>query len=387
MRKKVFLSLLCGAILVSSVPTNSGWISRSWRRMSTSDKFMTGILSAACLVGVGLMAYDKMNTNARYDKLDGLPKRPSRRNSVIELSDSEESPSVELENAGVEDLNESHASSSSAKPAIKIARTPLITALMNCQAKQVKKLMSQKVDINEPDSNGKTPFMHALANYDRKTFGYIWNKQPDLTAQDNRGWNWTMHAIANGLRIRQFTAILRSTKDVDNIDDNGITPVMYAAMDNNRSNYLSHLLGKNCALNAQDNDNKTALAHALETQSNRAIEELLEYDDIDPNLADNDLKTPLMKCIINGQYNYADDLLAFDGIVVQGADIHDNTALYYAIQMQRQVLVRAILQKYPAPAGINMNKEINLATELGGEIPGIFTNYRLGGGVFNHVSK
>jgi ankyrin repeat protein len=330
MNKKLLVSILAVLVCCQSIVVEAGWISRTWRTVSSANKVITSAVAIGCFAVIAYVTYKRSQS---------------------------------------------------------VQRTPLIEAICNKNILEVRRLIADGADINEADSEGKTPLMHAVTHYTRPIFAMIINKGPDFTVKDQQGKNCLVHAIEKNLNDISIISLLRNAQmkhnsGLNQADNEGKTPIMYAAA-SNKGPLISILGEQQHSLDAQDLLGKTALHYAIENDANETIDYLLGYPSVDISKADQQGKTPLMKAIIYNNPTLEAVLLDFqEPNTIQVKDEEGNSALYYAIQMQRTDLVKKLLHKYPAPANINLDREINRAAELGGEIPGILTDYRLRSGDF-----
>ncbi|XP_046585167.1 ankyrin repeat domain-containing protein 50-like [Haliotis rubra] len=112
----------------------------------------------------------------------------------------------------------------------------------------VKDLLSRGIaDIDSRDNQGRTPAMYAAAKGYKKVVDLLVSKGCNLSVVDDPGRN-VLHVACLGDNEDIVKDVLsRGIADIDSRDDQGRTPVMYAAKKGNKK-VVDLLVSKGCNL-------------------------------------------------------------------------------------------------------------------------------------------
>ncbi|WP_264705088.1 ankyrin repeat domain-containing protein [Wolbachia endosymbiont (group A) of Gymnosoma rotundatum] len=215
--------------------------------------------------------------------------------------------------------------------------TPLHRAAKEVHKDVVEALLDKGANVDAEDENGDTPF-DLTTNQDIQTL--LQNTDELLEA-------------AKSGNINEVNRLISEGASVNATDQNGNTPLHWAAK-NGHEEVVESLLGKEgIDVNAQDRDNNTPLHWAAVKGHKEVLEALLEKDEIDVNAQDKDNRTPLHWA--TGR----DNVEVVNVLIIKGADVNaqdkDNrTPLHFAAQNNNKEIVDALIK---AGADVNIKDE------------------------------
>lgn len=203
-----------------------------------------------------------------------------------------------------------------------------------------KKVMADpKWDVNKKDLFGTTPLMNA-AIYNKEIMLSLLDDpktNPNLT--DNRGQNALMHALMNNAdHAKALLLKLKNKKslkfEINIADEDGKTALIYPIIHHTDPLTLKYLLMSGLNANMTDNQDKTALVHALEKNVSLCLmQTLLNYQALDVNKPNPKGLTPLMQGILFKTNPELLSLLLNDKrIQINDIDLQGLTALLHALK-------------------------------------------------------
>lgn len=147
------------------------------------------------------------------------------------------------------------------------AKTPLIQASSKGDYQAVQKLVQNRVNINEADSNGTTPLMHAAAEKKVDVAKYLIESGADLKAKDKHGYDALTYAVENH-QIEIMKLLIVKGADVDSRDIQGnipLYPPLYHAIRVGFTDGVKLLVKNGANINAiiNEDNQKTILDYSL----------------------------------------------------------------------------------------------------------------------------
>jgi ankyrin repeat protein len=219
---------------------------------------------------------------------------------------------------------------------------PLMVAAQKCNAYLVRFLLAHGAIIEAADSQSMTALHHVCIGRDQdqnNTENQLETLRALLDAGARRdvqckGGRTTIHIAVMRYSYEVVRILLTynlpdglTSKTLVNIaDDSGVTPLMWAARQND-PDFITLLLGYSADINAQSKNGKTALWYAAGLKP-QATQELLQSG-ANPNLENSDGVTPLMLAAKYGNLTSV-NLLLSAGAEVNSVDRCGNTSLHYA---------------------------------------------------------
>jgi len=151
---------------------------------------------------------------------------------------------------------------------------------------------------------------------------------PETFISSNPVVNISIHQAALEGQISQVKNLLTDGLDVNTVDEDGRTPLMYAAF-NGHDEILRLLIDKGALINASDTNGRTALMMASSGPYPATVKTLLDHQ-ADPNLTDKEEHfTALMYAAAEGQLDAVKILLAYNADPAL-KDIDGDDALIFA---------------------------------------------------------
>lgn len=123
----------------------------------------------------------------------------------------------------------------------------------------------------------------------------------------------------------------RSEQSIDSKDNDGRTPLSWAAVYGDGKIVRMFLQRDDVDVNCKDNEGRTPLSWALFAESLRVIEKFLERHGVDVNSKDTEGRTPLAWAVVHGNSDIVKMFLKRDNVDVNCIDIAGKTPLFYAI--------------------------------------------------------
>ena len=201
-------------------------------------------------------------------------------------------------------------------------------------AATVKVLLEHGADVNAKDKDGNTPLIEAAQHSDPDVVALLLEHGANVNVDIN-GIPAPLWAAIGGddqhdasTRIQNATVLLEHGADFQSCGEDGVTPLMQVAQDDDMVPVLKLLLAKGARIDARDSTGETALYYAGGAEESMAT--LLDHGaNIDTR--DNEGKTPLMHAAEYGHRKTIAFLLA-RGAKVNSKDKHGLTALGYAMR-------------------------------------------------------
>ncbi|XP_071085594.1 serine/threonine-protein phosphatase 6 regulatory ankyrin repeat subunit A-like [Haliotis cracherodii] len=194
----------------------------------------------------------------------------------------------------------------------------LHAACCSDNVKIVEDILSREIaDIDGRSSDGQTAVMIAAGNGQKKVCDLLARKGCDLLVVDNMGDN-ILHAgcASDHDNVNFVNCILsRDVADIESRGENGLTPVMVAAVSGHRK-VFDLLVRKGCNLSVTD-DHRNNILHAGSSGANvKIVEYILSCDYLlGPNIVDIDSRnetglTPVMTAALIGHKKVFDLLVS-----------------------------------------------------------------------------
>ncbi|WP_341821498.1 ankyrin repeat domain-containing protein [Wolbachia endosymbiont (group A) of Myopa testacea] len=235
----------------------------------------------------------------------------------------------------------------------------LIQAAKKGDINEVRRLISEGVDVNAKDNIGWTPLRWAVKNnhsttaevlldngadlitFDSVQERYVWRKYQEIETEHCKN---SLHLAARLGNLEAVEDLLGKGADVNAQNDIGNTPLHFAA-ENGHKEVVDALLGKDgINVNAQDKYNNTPLHLAAQMGYAEIVKDLLDKG-ANVNAKDKSGWTPLHLATI---YKHEDivKLLLDDEANVTAVDNHRYTPLHYAtIGSNKIQMIRDLLHK------------------------------------------
>ena len=201
------------------------------------------------------------------------------------------------------------------------SNTPLICAAQNGHSECVRLLLSAPgIDINKPDQYGFTPLSEAAFNGHTECADLIRAACGISPQKDNS----SLYAAAHDGEAEQVRRLLAAGADVNMADENGRTPLHFAANLGHVECLKLLLAAPGINVNMVDNSSDTPLICAAFNGHTECVRLLLAAPGININQAGQYGTTPLICAAFNGHTECVRLLLAAPGIDVNRA--HENGA-------------------------------------------------------------
>ncbi|KAJ4369186.1 hypothetical protein N0V83_006271 [Neocucurbitaria cava] len=189
-------------------------------------------------------------------------------------------------------------------------RTPLLHAVSNGHNEEIKMLLGLgKANVNLQDKMGRTPLILASGLGNKSAVEILLKtEKANVNLKDKYGRPALMHAIVGiGATIPIIKILLQAGgTEVDVPDDDGRTPLLFAAKNRRTEHVARLLLGTNMVdINRKDNLGRTALSYAAERGNVAMVRLLLEQKGIDSDSKDKRGRSPLAWAQVNGSYGVA----------------------------------------------------------------------------------
>ena len=151
------------------------------------------------------------------------------------------------------------------------------------------------------NDNGKPPLNAALEAKDEESAEALLDGGDDPNEVDEYGRNALYVAAWKGCRLPLFHRILGMIHNVNAVNNNGWTALMYAAAHNHLDMVVSLMNHPGIDVNVQDRlDNYTALHYAVSNNRPAIVAQLVSDDRVDTSLKDKINRTPLKLAIYRG---------------------------------------------------------------------------------------
>ncbi|TCL06544.1 ankyrin repeat domain-containing protein [Sodalis ligni] len=206
-------------------------------------------------------------------------------------------------------------------------------------------------NVNDKNQDGLTPLMRiALTGGNSEDIKSLIRLGANVGLQDNAGNTalmWVVKSLfrlANETRIQIKLSILdvliNSAADLNLADKEGFTPLMIAAMGDDKSSFKKLLINK-ATVELKNNDGKTALHLAVEyNASNTIIDQLcVFYQKL--NVDDKKGRTPFMIASYYGNLALMDSFFN-KGVDVDHVDVNGWTALMHAVDCRKEEVVKKL---------------------------------------------
>ncbi len=165
-----------------------------------------------------------------------------------------------------------------ADPAIKNLRreNPLMRAALFGDTATLGLLISKGNDVNAMDSTGLTPLLNAIFNVNRDATLYLLKNGADPDKVAAFGLT-AITAVVTYNDLPSVNAVLEATKNVNAVDDGGISALMWAVYnEHDNPAIIKALLDKGANHKIVDKKGLTALAWARKKGNNKTVAVLLE---------------------------------------------------------------------------------------------------------------
>ncbi|RXJ87893.1 ankyrin repeat domain-containing protein [Arcobacter sp. CECT 8985] len=188
----------------------------------------------------------------------------------------------------------------------------------------IKWLISKKVDINALDSDKNTPLIYAAKLGCTQSVRTLLQLKADPNIVNAQGRTAIQEALKNNKKD-SYVLLKSTTKNLDNIDDNGHT-IIFDAIDSQNIDLVKDVI------KLQGNDLNKKILFYPNTYLNTDIIKFLA-ESIDLNTEDNKGKTPLFYLVKNGASNIDSFTYALEkGADINHIDYEGNTVLMELIQ-------------------------------------------------------
>lgn len=146
--------------------------------------------------------------------------------------------------------------------------TPLAAAAWNGYEELMEILLETHAKVDYHDEKGHTPLTIAALRGEVEAVKILIEHGANIDAQDLAGNTVLMQAVQSNFTDRPMETVnllLEYGANVEHHNLKGLTPLMKAAevAEDDAANIVQQLLDKGAAINAQDNEGRTALMHAL----------------------------------------------------------------------------------------------------------------------------
>jgi ankyrin repeat protein len=153
-------------------------------------------------------------------------------------------------------------------------KTPLIHAVQFMNLKVISALIDAGADVDEagaePNFRGKTPLMYAgkalLLN--EELINVLVNAGANVNARDENGGTPLIYAAINSHTSKAVAALIKSGANVNDATNYGSTALMYAAQYNLYVDTIEILLEKGAEIEARTSNGDTALMYAAKNRWN-----------------------------------------------------------------------------------------------------------------------
>ncbi|OWT43365.1 NB-ARC and ankyrin domain protein [Pochonia chlamydosporia 170] len=201
-------------------------------------------------------------------------------------------------------------------------------------------LVSDKVNIDVKDNNGRTP-LSCAAQFGREAVVKMLLKMGtvDINAKDKRGETPLLLAAQSGHNAVVKLLLETGKVDINAKGTNGQTPLLRAAQDGHEAVVKLLLETGKVDINAKDINGQTPLLRAAQSGHEAVVKLLLETDKVDINAKDINGQTPLLPAARNGHMAAVKLLLETGKVVV---DLKDNSLLW-AAEMGHEAVVKLLL--------------------------------------------
>ncbi len=218
----------------------------------------------------------------------------------------------------------------------------------------VAEAIANNADIDKPNTNGCTTFLNAVhANAPLSVLDKLLNAKADINATCQNGKNALMDTLA--MPETTLPALQKTEKarflinrgiNINAQDDNGDTPLIYAAQYNAPSGLLKALLNADARINTANKTGETALLTAVKQRIPAANLDILLSQGADVNKADNSGESPLRYAVKNNSTPDIIQTLLEHGADTETPDVKGETPLWYALNHNLPVATTALLAAF-----------------------------------------
>jgi ankyrin repeat protein len=199
-------------------------------------------------------------------------------------------------------------------------------------------------DVNLADNHGNTPLMFAAKHGLLTVLQALMNKGADVNIAEINGWTPLMIAAEKGLLAITQALLSAPAIDINAIKPDGVTALIIAAS-NGKDDVVKALINKGANVNLADNNGWTPLMFAAEKGHLTTIQALLSAPGINIDAKKSDGGTALYLAASNGK----DDVVK--ALIKQSADVditdnHGQTPMMVANSLGYLTIVQAFFDRY-----------------------------------------
>jgi len=187
----------------------------------------------------------------------------------------------------------------------------LIESIPLNDSKEIQRIIDLKADVNAVDTlSDSSALITAVACEKQNCVKTLLENKANINLADNRGITPSMHLLSKSNKNSSVPTILeyllQEGNDVNSVDSDGWTALMYAAR-NGHSDYIENLYKMGADLNFKNKEGFTPLMEAVIYGNFNSVQKLVELG-ADITVEDNEGKTAIDLAEDKGYKNIADYL-------------------------------------------------------------------------------